>query len=159
MHASHNLTLAEEHDMSILKEIKDSWGWIGIAPQEIVIENEFGNLIVKDFEDKFWRICPEDVYCEVVAESVEEYNAIIKNEEFLEDWLMTAMVEEAKGNLGVLEPGYKYHMVIPGVLGGQYGGNNVKVAPLIEIIRFSGDVGKQIAELPDGAQIQLKVVP
>ena len=50
-------------------------------------------------------------------------------------------------------------MVIPGVLGGEYGANNVKMAPLIEIIRFSGDVGKQIEDLPEGAQIELKVVP
>lgn len=145
--------------MNILKEIKDSWGWIGIQPQEVVLENEFGNLIVKDFEGKFWRICPEDVYCEVVAESIEEYNVLIKNEEFLEDWFMSAMVVEAEKNLCVLESGYKYHMVIPGVLGGTYGGANVKVAPLVEIIRFSGDVGKQIEELPEGAQVQLKVVP
>ena len=144
---------------SILNEIKDAWGWVGIEPQEVVIENEFGNLIVKDFSDKFWRLCPEDVYCEIVAESIEDYNAIIRNEEFLEDWFMTSMVQEAEGLLGKLEPGYKYHMVIPGVLGGEYGGSNVKAAPLLEIIRFSGDLGKQIEELPEGAQIELKVVP
>ncbi len=145
--------------MSILNEIKDAWGWVGIEPQEVVIENEFGNLIVKDFNDKFWRLCPEDVYCELVAESIEEYNVLIKNEEFLEDWSMTAMVQEAEGSLGKFKPGYKYHMVIPGVLGGEYGGSNVKVAPLLEIIRFSGDLGKQIENLPDGAQVELKVVP
>ncbi len=50
-------------------------------------------------------------------------------------------------------------MVIPGVLGGEYGGSNFKMAPLLEIIRFSGDLGKKIEELPDGSQIELKVVP
>jgi len=39
-------------DMNILNEIKDAWGWVGIEPQKVVIENEFGNLIVKDFNDK-----------------------------------------------------------------------------------------------------------
>ena len=145
--------------MSILNEIKNAWGWVGIDPQEIVIENEFGNLIVKDFSDRFWRLCPEDVYCEVVAESIEEYNALIKNEKFLEDWFMSAMVLEAEKTLGKLEPGYKYHMVIPGALGGEYGGSNVKVAPLLELVRFSGDLGKQIENLPDGAKIELRVVP
>ena len=145
--------------MSILNEIKNSWGWVGINPQEIVIENEFGNLIVKDFSDRFWRLCPEDVYCEVVAESIEAYNVLIKDEEFLGDWFMSAMVLEAEKTLGKLEPGYKYHMVIPGVLGGEYGGSNVKIAPLLEIVRFSGDLGKQIEQVPDGAKIELKVVP
>lgn len=145
--------------MNLLSEIKDAWGWVGIEPQEIVIENEFGNLIVKDFDDIFWRLCPEDVYCEVVAESIEAYNALIKNDEFLEDWFMSSMVSKAEKELGKLESGYKYYLVIPGALGGEYGGKNVKVAPLYEIIRFSGDLAKQIKDLPDGEQVQLKVVP
>jgi len=145
--------------MDILHEIKDAWGWVGIDPQEIVVENEFGNLIVKDSKNRFWRLCPEDVYCEVVAESIEEYNTLIKDEEFLEDWFMSAMVEHAKNTLGKLEPGYKYYMVIPGVLGGEYGGSNVKTAPLHEIIRFSGDLGRQIKDLPDDEQIEIKWVP
>jgi hypothetical protein len=145
--------------MNILNEIKGAWSWVGLDPEEVVIENEFGNLIVKDTSDKFWRLCPEDVYCEVIAETIEQYNVIIKDEEFLEDWFMSAMVQEAENTLGKLEPGYKYHMVTPGVLGGEYGGTNIKVAPLIEVIRFSGDLGKQIKDLPEGAEIELKVVP
>ena len=145
--------------MNILNEIRDAWNWVGLEPEEVVIENEFGNLVVKDTSNKFWRLCPEDVYCEVIAENIEQYNTIIKDEEFLEDWFMSAMVQEAENTLGTLEPGYKYHMVIPGVLGGEYGGTNIKVAPLVEIIRFSGDLGKQIKDLPEGAEIELKVVP
>ena len=101
--------------MNILKEIKEAWNWTSIEPKEIIIENQFGNLIIKDFDGKFWRLCPEDVYCKVIAESLEEYNALIKNEEFLEDWLMSKMVTEAENNLGQLELGYKYYMVIPGI--------------------------------------------
>ncbi|AZN69350.1 T6SS immunity protein Tdi1 domain-containing protein [Acinetobacter haemolyticus] len=144
--------------MNILKEIKEAWDWTGIEPKEIIIENKFGNLIIKDFDEKFWRLCPEDIYCKVIAESLEEYNLLIKNEVFLEDWLMSTMVVEAENNLGQLELGYKYYMVIPGILGGEYGGENVKVAPLVEIIKLSGYLGKQIEELPDGAQIRLEVV-
>ncbi|MDM1021113.1 DUF1851 domain-containing protein [Acinetobacter sp. VNK23] len=144
--------------MNILKEIKEAWNWTNIEPKEIIMENKFGNLIIKDFDEKFWRLCPEDVYCRVIAESLEEYNTLIKNEEFLEDWLMSKMVTEAENNLGQLELGYKYYMVIPGIFGGEYGGENVKFAPLIEIIKFSGYIGKQIEDLPDGAQIQLKII-
>lgn len=145
--------------MDILNEIKIAWGWVGIEPQEIVAENEFGNLIIKEANDKFWRLCPEDVYCEVIAKSIEEYNVLIKSEEFQEDWFMSAMVEEAELTLGILTTGYKYCLVIPGVLGGEYGGSNVKVAPLLEIIRFSGDLGRQIKNLPDGVEIQLTITP
>lgn len=142
--------------MNILKEIKNAWGWIGLDPQEIVVENEFGNLIIKDPENKFWRLSPEDVSCEVVAETIEEYNLLIQDKDFVEDWFMTAMVDEATKKLGKLKPGHKFYMVVPGVLGDEYGGSNVKMAPFTAIIKFSGSLGKQINEKPDGAEIKYK---
>jgi len=146
-------------NMTILNEVRNAWGWIGIDPIEVVTENDFGNLIIKDSKEQFWRLCPEDVYCEVIAKTIAEYNEIIKGEDFLDDWFMSAMVEEAKKTLGSLEDSNKYYMVIPGVLDGEYGGANIKTAPLVELIRFSGDLGKQIKDLPDGAEIELKVIP
>jgi hypothetical protein len=143
---------------NIVSEVSESWGWVGLEPKEVIAENEFGNLIIKDTQGQFWRLCPEDVYCEVIAATTDEYNLLIKDQEFMEDWLMLAMVEKAKISVGTLAPGYKYHMVIPGILGGEYGGENVKSAPLTELVRFSGNLGKQINELPDGAEIELKVV-
>ena len=34
--------------MDLLKEVKEAWGWSGVEPVEIVTENDFGNLILKD---------------------------------------------------------------------------------------------------------------
>lgn len=144
--------------MSIVEEIKESWGWVGIEPVEVVGENDFGNLMIKDTAGKYWRLCPEDVYCEVVAENREELDALSTDQEFLEDWYMETLVEVAKDNLGPLEESRKFYLVIPGALGGEYGINNIKTAPLVEIIRYSGDVGKQIKDLPDGAQVKLKII-
>ena len=145
--------------MNILQEVRDAWGWVGIDPQEVVLENDFGNLILKDSENRYWRLSPEDVYCEVVAESTEEYKLLVKDEDFLTDWFMSQMVQDAEAALGPLSDGQKYYMVIPGLLGGAYGGSNIQVAPLIELIRFSGNLGKQLKDLPEGAEVQLKVVP
>ena len=144
--------------MNIVEEIRESWGWVGIDPIEVVGENDFGNLMIKDVEGKYWRLCPEDVYCEVVAENREKLDALSTDQEFLEDWYMKALVEVAKDTLGPLEEGRKYYLVIPGALGGEYVISNIKTAPLVEIIRYSGDVGEQIKDLPDGAQINLKVI-
>ena len=144
--------------MSIIQSITDSWSWVGIEPDEIVGENEFGNLIVKDTSQKYWRLCPEDLYCEVVAQNRAELDELSKNQDFLEDWYMESLVQQAKEKLGELSENQKYCLVIPGVLGGSYDISNIKTAPLKEIIMFSGNVAKQIQDLPDGAQINLNVV-
>ncbi len=144
--------------MNIIETIKAAWGWAGIKPVEVVAENEFGNLIIKDEQDRFWRLCPEDVYCKVIADSIYEYNKLIQDDDFLNDWNMTVMVNEATEILGPLEEGYKYYLVIPGVLDGEYGGENLKTAPVVKIIEFSGDLGRQIKNMPDGAEIQIKAI-
>lgn len=144
--------------MNLISEIRSSWGWIGIEPEEIVGENDFGNLMIRDVEGKYWRLCPEDVYCKVVAGNRKELDALATNQEFLADWHMEALVAQAKQALGPLPEGRKYHLVIPGALGGEYAISNIKTAPLVELVRLSGDIGRQIKDLPDGAQIELKVV-
>ncbi len=136
--------------MSIIREVKDSWGWIGIEPLTIVGENDFGNLMIEDVDAKYWRLSPEDVDCEVVANDRDELDRLSQDQDFLEDWYMHALVEQAKESLGELSEGRKYCLVIPGALGGEYGISNIKTAPLVELVRFSGDLAKQIKDLPDG---------
>jgi len=144
--------------MNIIGDVKESWGWVGIVPTEVVDENDFGNLILKDVEDKFWRLCPEDVYCEVIADSIDAYNKLITDSEFLDDWNMLVMVDEATKRLGALKDGYKFCLAIPGILNGEYSGKNIKTAPFIEIIKWSGDLGKQIKDLSEGAEVELKAI-
>lgn len=144
--------------MDILEEIKESWGWAGVNPVQVVLENDFGNLILMDSDSKFWRLCPEDVYCEIIALNQAELEHLFTDQEFLLDWQMELMVNEAKEKLGNLDEGQKYHMVMPGVLGGEYGGSNIKKVPFVEIIRFSGDLGKQLKDLPSGSEVQFKVI-
>ena len=144
--------------MDVIKEIKEAWGWVGIDPSEIVGENDFGNLMIKDFIGKYWRLCPEDLYCEVVANNREELDHLSSDQEFLSDWYMQTLVEQAQGHLGSLTNDRKYCFVIPGVLGGEYSISNIKTAPITEMIRLSGNLAKQVKELPDGEKVQLHVI-
>jgi hypothetical protein len=143
--------------MNIIKLLKESWGWTGLEPKEIVGENDFGNLIIKDVQNKYWRLCPEDFYCEVIAETKEELDSLSKDQEFLHDWYMQSLVEQAKEKFGVLTKDKKYYFVIPCILGGKYDISNIKSTKLTEIIALSGDIGQQIKDLPDGAQVKLSV--
>jgi hypothetical protein len=144
--------------MNLVEEIRQSWDWVGIEPVDIIGENDFGNLIIKDKVGKYWRLCPEDCYCSVIAENRAELDAVSKDREFLEDWYMANLVSLAKARCGALSEGRKYCLKIPGVLGGEYGGDNLATAPLVELVRLSGDIARQIKGLPDGAQIKLRVV-
>ncbi len=143
--------------MKIIEAVKKHWGWCGINPVELVVDNEFGNVMLRDDSGRFWRICPEDVYCKMVAETVDEYNLLITDDEFNKDWFMSSVVKQAFNYLGALKEGHKYGLIVSGVLGGEYGGKNFKQIPFVDLIAESGKLGYQIKDLPDGAKYQIKI--
>lgn len=146
------------HHMSLVDEIRQSWGWVGVEPVEVVGENDFGNLIIKDVNGKYWRLCPEDCYCDVIAADRAELDQLSTDQEFLRDWYMKGLVSLASDKCGPLTEGRRYCLTIPSILGGAYGRDNLATAPLVELVRFSGDIGCQIKDLPPGSQIKLQVI-
>lgn len=144
--------------MELIAIIEDAWGWTGLKPAEIVGDNDFGNLMIKDQIGCYWRLCPEDLYCKVVASSRAELDQLSQDQEFLEDWYMTELVEQARERLGSLRPGFKYCLKIPGPLGGEYGGDNLATISLGGLIAASGHIAQETEGLPDGAQIKLSIV-
>ncbi len=144
--------------MELVRRIKRAWGWIGIEPSEVVGENDFGNLMVRDVGGRYWRLCPEDLSCKVVAENRAELDTLSTSQAFLHDWYASTLVNQARDIVGPLSPGRKYCPKIPGPLGGEYGGSNLGSISLAELIDISGDIARQIEALPDGSKIHLKVI-
>jgi Domain of unknown function (DUF1851) len=153
-----SLRVKLHRQMNLVEEIRQSWGWIGIEPVEVVGENDLGNLIVKDEEGKYWRLSPEDCNCTVVAEDRQALDTLSADQEFLHDWYMRALVSLANDVVGPLSESRKYCLKIPSVLCGAYAAENLAAAPLVDLIRASGDIARQIKDLPDGAQVKLRIV-
>lgn len=141
----------------MLSAINKAWDWIGVKAIEIVKMNDFGNIIFKSTENEYWRICPEELYCEKIADSQSDYEILLNDIEFREYWEMLNLVQIAKETVGELMDGEKYCLKLPGVLGGEYNFENIGKVPQIEQIGFSGDLAKQIKDLPDGTEIKLTV--
>jgi len=143
----------------MIEVIRESWGWTGIQPSEIVEMNPFGNVIVRDKAGAYWRICPEELQCSVVAVDDIEYEAVMADPEFRVDWEMEKLVDLAIQHLGPLSEGSCYCLKAPCVLGGEYTIDNIGTINVGELLRFAGDVGYQIRDLSDGEQIRFKVEP
>ncbi|WP_054005652.1 T6SS immunity protein Tdi1 domain-containing protein [Cypionkella psychrotolerans] len=144
--------------MDLLSEISEHWGWSGLKAIEIAGQNEFGNFLIEHEDGSFWRICPEELGCEVVAKNAGEFSRLTKNHDFLLDWEMSELVELARRNLGALEAGWVYYLVIPSVFGGEYEATNIRAVPLGELIEFSGNWALAVKDLPDGVQVEVRII-
>jgi hypothetical protein len=135
--------------MITVDEINESWGWVGLCAVEVLAENDFGNLIIRDEDGKYWRLCPQELRCQPVAGDRDEFDALSYNQQFLHGWYMTELVTLAREKLGPLASGRKYCLKVPSAFGGEYGGNNLSTVPLPALIRFSGEVAQQMESIPE----------
>jgi hypothetical protein len=143
--------------MRILDEIASGWGWKGVRPCAIIMQNAFGNVIFTDDEGRYWRICPEDLSCDVIAADSERFERVRESESFVTDWGMQALVDQARAAIGTPTAGECYCLKIPSVLGGAYVIQNIGTIDRAELIAASGHIAEQIKDLPDGAKIRLRV--
>lgn len=141
----------------ILETINKEWGWLGISAIEVIDENDFGNLIFRSDDGAYWRILPESPECVKIANNQNKFEKMRTDQDFQFDWQMETLVIAAKRKLGELEQGRKYCLKMPAILGGEYSEENLGTVSQIEQIGFSGDIARQIRDLPDGAKIELKI--
>ncbi|MGB3465370.1 MAG: T6SS immunity protein Tdi1 domain-containing protein [Cyclobacteriaceae bacterium] len=127
--------------------INTAWGWTALKPKEILYENDFGNLLIEDNEGKFWRICPEELSCKVIAEDQESFDELFYTENFKKDWYMDETVALAKDHLGELMSGEKYCLKLPGVLGGLYEPENFGKISFEKLISFSGAIALEMQDI------------
>lgn len=143
--------------MAMIEAIHSAWGWTGLIPEEIVGQNDFGNVLVRDTQGNYWRICPEELECEVVATSKVELDVLSTDQEFLVNWYMKNLVVIAGSKLGPLSGERKYCLKIPGALGGKYEENNFATISFSELIRASSHLAHEVRDLPEGTQVRLQL--
>ena len=144
--------------MDVLQTIAEAWKWKGIEPIEIVDQNAFGNVIVRTAVGSFWRIRSEVPDAELIAHSKLELMELRNDPEFVLDWEMNRLVQVAKGLHGDAGEGRCYCLKMPAILGGKYEATNLGTISLLEVLSFSGDLAKQVDGLPDGSQVQIKIL-
>lgn len=141
----------------MLDTIKESWAWHDVDPVEIVSTNEFGNVIVRSTGGDYWRICPEELSCDLIASTEEEFEVLQKDPEFRQSWEMDLLVEKAFMTLGLTTPDRCYCLKIPAVLGGAYDESNFGTISRQELISSAGDLAQKIKDLPDGSKVRLVI--
>jgi hypothetical protein len=144
--------------VDLLDVIRDSWGFTGLDPRVVHDVNAFGNVLVESVDGRYWRICPEALSCDLVAESEEEFQRLRASPEFEEDWRMERLVGLATSKLGSPPEGSCFCLKIPAVLGGAFDLKNVGTITIGELLATAGDIAFQIKDLPDGTKIRFRTV-
>jgi hypothetical protein len=142
---------------SVLEVLRTKWSWALSGVTRVLAENRFGNVLVELGDGSVWRVCPEDLTATKVAGSEAEMAGLWTDEEFETDWTVGAWIEVAEPTMGPLKEGQCYGFRIWPGLGGAYEVENMAIKSVLEWLAVSGDVGRQVKDLPPGTEIRLDV--
>ncbi|MCP4549447.1 MAG: SMI1/KNR4 family protein [bacterium] len=118
-------------------------------------EDAFGNQFCLR-EDRVCLFDAETGQAEVIGSSIKEWaNQVLSNYEFLTGF---PLFHEWQVVHGRVPAGSRLVPLVPFVLGGEYSLSNLRVAGAVSGMRARGNLARQIRDLPDGAQIEFKVV-
>ncbi len=146
-----------ESDGALLEILRQQWAWAFEDPTQILMVNVFGNLLVACHDGTLWRVIPEELTARKLRDD-KNLLAAFDDEAFREDWFLDGVAEAALTALGPLQKGQCYAFKMWPSLGGAFYPENMYLATMTEWLAVSGDVGRQIKDLPPGAKIRLAVM-
>lgn len=105
---------------------------------------------------KIWRFNPESAVREQFARDLQEWAEKILADYSLETGYQLA--HDWQQQNGELREGQRLIPKIPFIMGGKYETDNLFALDAGKAMRYRADIWKQVRDLPDGTQIQLKVL-
>jgi len=133
------------------------WGWL--LPPEVTVwlVNRVGDLFLVFDDGVVYQLDVALGRLEPVGASRDEFCTRIDAPGVADDWLMIPLVDALVGAGVTHGPGQCYGFRTPPIFGGEYEIANIVPIPAAEHISYCGDLHGQIKDLPDGAQVELKV--
>jgi hypothetical protein len=134
------------------------WGWLLPSEFNLWIVTRLCDLIIVDDDGAVRFVDVSAGSLETIASSREEFFGTVDGAGNGENWFALSLVDKCVESGLKLSPGRCYGLTIPAVLGGEYSLENVRSVDIRDYLSFLADVHQQIADLPDGAQVELRVV-
>ena len=146
-------------DLSIDKLLAE-WRWLLPERVLLVARSVFGDLFLQNVGGKVLWLQVDAGKLSEIAASESQFRDLLRLETNRERWL--AETEAHSGAKQGLLPGTKQCIgfKIPTMFKECANvPDNAYVADLYEYVSFLGDMHRQIADTPDGAQVRLRIVP
>ncbi|MDG9667919.1 DUF1851 domain-containing protein [Hahella sp. CR1] len=134
------------------------WRWlVGDAAQPILISST-GDAYLQERNGEVFLLSTGDGTYEKVADSYEDFRHKLRDTNLVNECFLAAIVAQLKEQGLVLKPGMLYSFKELPVLGGDYVAENFELADIEVHFSITGQVHKQVKDIPAGEAIQLNAV-
>ena len=144
------------HHLDVERLLVD-WRWLCKEPMALIARSVFGDLFLRDESGHVHQLDVAIGKLTKVADSESEFRELAISTERQEEWF--AVADEKAAIARGLEPNHTQCIGFSVPLVFTEGGSpdTAYVADLYEHVSFLGDLNHQIADLPEGAKVRLRV--
>lgn len=149
-----DLTVSFEH-IEREKLIED-WQWLVGESLPILITSVGDAFLQNKAGEIYWLITGSAEF-EKVAESYEEFQSKLNDNELIHEWFLVPVVAQLKEQGIQLEQGKLYGFKQLPVLGGKYEPENFELTDIEVHFTVLGQMNFKIKDLPDGTSVNFEV--
>jgi hypothetical protein len=141
-----------------VEELRRAWSWLLPQDYQPILFSALGDMFFQISSGEVcWLNTGTGEITRVAADEAEFRRHL--DSELAVDWLLPDLVDELVARGQVLEPGQAYAFVrLPIFREGTYTADNLRPVNAKEHFGLTGRIHKQIHDLPDGAQVNIKLV-
>jgi hypothetical protein len=149
--------MTKDIDKVDFDDILSSWQWCLADMSGIVMITCVGDLFLQGKDGAIYWLQTDCGDLTKIAESLEEFNKFLDDEDKLDNWLLPSLVEKLIKANKILKGNEVYSYIKPPVIGGEYSVDNILPTEMNAHFFFSGQIFKQLKNVPDGSQVSIKL--
>jgi hypothetical protein len=146
-----------DHQSFDWARLLSDWHWLLPAEFNVWLMNRFGDLVLIADEEAifFFDVCNGTI--EQIADNKVDFSQKLDVDDNANIWLMIPLIDQLNAMGLQLSEGRCYSFLTPPILGGEYSVKNTVTLPITEHYGVYASIHDQIKDLPDGAQVVIKV--
>jgi hypothetical protein len=150
-------SLTFEPTAEAIEELSEAWAWLLKDPFRPVLFSVLGDMFFTRDDGRVWWLNTGTAEVTEVAESVEQFREKLGGD-LANDWFLPHLVGLLHEAGKIPEAGECYtYVTLPIFKDGRYEADNLNPVPAFEHFSLTGRIHQEIAALPDGAKVRMRV--
>ena len=139
-----------------LDDILLCWQWRLAGMKGVVTISALGDIFLLGDDDAIYWLQTESGDLTKVADTLEQYQHFLGNEEKVDNWFLPLLVGKLLAAGKTLKDNEVYSYKKLPIIGGEYTVENIEPIDMSVHFAFTGQLCDQIKDLPDGTKVDIK---
>jgi len=150
--------LIVKFDKDASEKLTGNWTWLIGTGKEVLLVSTIGDMFLTDDNKRVYWLDVGSGEFKLVANTIEDFEEKLKNVEQVNEWFMIDLATELRHSGNKLKDGQLYSYKKLPIIGGDYTAENFAPLEIVEHFGYTGDIHEQIKDLPNGTEVEIKIV-